>query len=106
MMDQEKSLETIRKHLISAVKEASKNENFDEIKMKIKQTIRLIEDLEKTNLKNKKKIENKKKIKANSDPRSILKFLNNQISQEKDKIEEFQKNMLAKEKEDIQTFLD
>jgi hypothetical protein len=101
-----KKIELIKKHLFAAVKEASENSHLEEIRTKLKQTIRSLEEIEKRLEKNKKKEEKLKNSQKTFKPQNVLKIIDSEIERQKKEIDNLEQRSSKKEGEDIQTFLD
>lgn len=106
-MHNQKKIQKIKQLLFTVLKETTDESVFSDIRLKAKQSIRIVDQIEKDIERKNKKIENLK-IKKSSvvDPKLILKVLDDQIEQQKNAIDDLEKNKLNSEDKNIQTLFD
>lgn len=105
-MHQQKKIEKIRSYFFSILREISEDSVFEELKAKVKQNIRLLEEID-NKLKNKnKKIEKSKNKKSfKNDPKLAMKILDAQINLQKNTIDELERKKTKTEENDPQNLL-
>lgn len=106
-MHQQKKTEKIKSYFFSILREISEDSVFEELKIKIKQNIKLLEEIDsKLKSKNKKIEKSKSKKSFQNDPKLTMRILDAQINLQKNTIDELERKKRKVEESDPQNLFE